>query len=97
MSFDEILSRVSQKHGLPMADLLSRSRTVAVTDARSEYFYLALTESLCSSVEIGNSIGMDHTTVLYGAARHAIKHGLPIPRGATPSRYRRWHPQEARA
>jgi len=89
MSFDEILARVAIKHGLHIVDLLSRSRSLAVTDARSEYFFLALNETPASSVEIGRSIGKDHTTVLYGAARHALTHGLPIPRGSSPNRYRR--------
>jgi chromosomal replication initiation ATPase DnaA len=91
MTFDEILSRVATKHGLEMSDLFARSRSLAVTDARSEYFFLALNETPASSVEIGRSIAKDHTTVLYGAARHAMKHGLPIPRGGRTGRYRRDH------
>jgi chromosomal replication initiation ATPase DnaA len=91
MTFDEILSRVATKHGLEMGDMLARSRSLAVTDARSEYFFLALNETPASSVEIGRSIGKDHATVLYGAARHALRHGLAIPRGSSPNRYRRWH------
>ena len=40
---------------------------------------------------VGRFIGKDHATVLYGAARYAVKHGLPIPRGAKPNNYLRWH------
>ena len=91
MSFDAILSRVATKHGLAMGDLLARSRCVAVTDARAEFFFLALNETAASSVEIGRATGKGHATVLYGAARHALQHGLPIPRGANPNKYLRWH------
>ncbi len=87
ISLEEILRSTAMKHHLRRVELLSRSRTAAVATARSEFFYRALSETLVSSVKVGRKVKRDHTTVLYGAARHAAKHGLPIPRGAVSSRY----------
>jgi chromosomal replication initiation ATPase DnaA len=91
MNLAQLLPLVAAKHGLNTWDLFARTRSVAVTDARAEYFFRALSETPTSSVEVGRFLGKDHATVLYGAARYAVKHGLPIPRGAKPNNYLRWH------
>lgn len=83
MTGEQLLDRIAGKHGLTLNDLLSRTRTKRVTDARHEFFFCALTETKASSVEIGAVCGKDHTTVLYGAAAHAIRNGLAVPRGAS--------------
>ncbi len=89
MNLEEILFVTAEKHHLSLRGILSRSRTQAVTNARSEFFYRALEETMASSVEIGRKVDRDHTTVLYGAARYAVRNGLPIPRGGISARYYR--------
>ncbi len=89
ISLEEILCSTALKHHLRRVELLSRSRTNIVVDARSEFFFRALSETLFSSVEVGRKVKRDHTTVLYGAARYAVRNGLPVPRGAISSRYGR--------
>lgn len=77
----KIMTEVANVAGLQLVDLFAVTRAKAVTTARAEYFYRALRETPASSVEIGKSCGRDHSTVLYGAAKHALKNGLPVPRG----------------
>lgn len=82
MTLAEILVRVSAKHNLATHDLFAVTRSRAVSEARHEFFYTALAETPASSVEVGRMCGtMDHSSVLYGASRYAVRNDLPMPRG----------------
>ncbi len=87
IGLEEILVAVAYKYHLRRVELLSRSRTDVVARARSEFFFRALSETLCSSAEVGRRVKRDHSTVLLGAARYAVRNRLPIPRGGLSARY----------
>ncbi len=87
ISLEQILCSTAEKYHLRRVELLSRSRTATVAAARSEFFFRALSETIFSSVEVGRKVKRDHTTVLYGAARYAVRNRLPIPRGGVSARY----------
>ena len=81
------MTQVAAQHGLKRDDVLPASRRGVVTDIMHEFFYRALTETSASTVLIGDISARNHSTVLYGAARWAMLHELPIPRGAAGGRY----------
>jgi chromosomal replication initiation ATPase DnaA len=89
-----IMTEVAAQHNLTRSDILPSSRHGKVMEVLHEFFYRALTETLASSVLIGDISARDHTTVLYGSARWAILHDLPIPRGAEGKRYMRFNQQK---
>lgn len=73
-----IVREVSEKHGVPPREILSRSRTVQVAAARTEAIYLTkATEPMTSAPTIGRWFGRDHTSVLTALARYQAKHGAP--------------------
>lgn len=76
-----LLEEVAAKHGLTRADLKSVRRPKKITDARLEFYYRAATETSQSMPAIGNVVNKDHTTVIIGCRRYAVKHDLPMPRG----------------
>ena len=76
-----ILNEVAERNGLSLVNMFARSRTAQIVNARHEYFFMAMNETTASSIQIGKACGKDHSTVLYGAIKHAFKHQLPVPRG----------------
>jgi chromosomal replication initiation ATPase DnaA len=84
-----ILNEVSAQYNLSRNDILPGTRRGNVQEACHEFFYRALTETLASTVLIGDACARDHTTVLYGSARYAYLHELPFPRGTDGGRYAR--------
>lgn len=89
-----IMTEVAAQYNLSRSDVLPSSRRGNVMEAMHEFFYRALTETLASSVLIGDISARDHTTVLYGSARWAVKHDLPIPRGGDGGRYAKFCNQQ---
>jgi chromosomal replication initiation ATPase DnaA len=57
-----------------------------ITAARHEFYYRAMAETGAPLSDIGVLTGAHHSTVVYGAARYASLHDLPIPRGASCAR-----------
>lgn len=75
-----IMIEVAQKHGLTPRDLVSTDRSAKLVLARHEYFYRALSETTKAAPQIAALVAREHSTALYGAARHALRNGLEIPR-----------------
>jgi hypothetical protein len=84
-----ILTAVAISHGLSLTDILAFTRTRAITDARHEFFYRAMSETSKSSVSVGHICARDHAAVLYGSSKWALDHGRPIPRGGAGGKYLR--------
>lgn len=77
-----IVDEVAKKHGLTMNDMRCRGQNKALVLARHEAMYRAAVETLASLPQIGKALGgRDHTTVIKGILRHALRNGLTPPRG----------------
>lgn len=73
---DEVLAQVADKHGLTVSDLRSKRVTRAYAWPRQEAMYRLHKELGLSSTVTGRILGgRDHTTVMYGAAKHASRMG----------------------
>jgi chromosomal replication initiator protein len=70
MTLAQLLCRVALERGVSVDDMKSNTRVKAVTDARREFFYRARKDTGHSSPAIGRACNKDHSTVLYGAAKH---------------------------
>ena len=77
----DILAEVAKKHGLTVWDLRTKSRTARLVTARAEFYFRALSETDKSCNTIGYYCQSNHYGVLYGSAKHAVVHDLPLPRG----------------
>jgi len=67
-----IIHQVAAQHGLQPDDLTGQARFGPLVKARQEAMYRLSKETRLSSSQIGKALGgRDHTTVLYGIARHA--------------------------
>ncbi|HWK65377.1 MAG TPA: helix-turn-helix domain-containing protein [Rhizobiaceae bacterium] len=74
-----IVREVAEKHGVPPREILSRSRTVQVTAARTEAIYRTkAARPMTSAPTIGKWFGLDHTSVLTALARYQARHGAPV-------------------
>lgn len=74
----EIVVAVAGRHGVSVADIVFRRRRVTAVAARHEVFYLAKEgHGRVSAPKLAGWLNCDHTTVLYGMARHAARAGLP--------------------
>jgi chromosomal replication initiation ATPase DnaA len=81
---DSILQDVADRRGYPVERILGPSRQFRIVRVRHEFFYLAtvaLKGTYRGAGWIGRRYGFDHTSVLYGAARHAEESGLKNPTG----------------
>lgn len=84
-----ILLQVAGEHAIPVDIICSRIRTLKVAAARHEFFYRVADATGLSLCAIAAVIGgMDHTSVLNGIHVHAMRRGLPLPRGMKP---RKWN------
>lgn len=63
---DQILQKVSEKTGLSVEDLKSKSRKREICDARKVYFRRCRETTHSSYEQIGNAINRDHSTAVYG-------------------------------
>jgi hypothetical protein len=74
----ELITRACVIYGLTREAFFSESREMRPVRARHWVFYHALDGGRASSVDVGRRAGgLDHSSVLYGAARHAARHRLP--------------------
>jgi chromosomal replication initiation ATPase DnaA len=81
LSTRQILDEVSAKHGFSVDDITGPSRVHPLVVARQEAMYRLVTERPHMSYQdVGRKIGArDHSTIVYGARKHARFHGLPLP------------------
>lgn len=72
-----ILREVSQKHGIPVKQIVGEQRSRAIVAARHEAMYRMAHETRMSLPQIGQRLGgRDHTTCLHGIRMHAERNGL---------------------
>lgn len=75
-----IKSEVAEKHGITVADIEGLSRPHELSIPRHELMYRLRVDLEKSYPQIAKLLGdRDHTTVIYGARRHAERNGLPMP------------------
>lgn len=73
----QIIAEVAEKHGFTFNAMLSNRRPRKLSRARHEAFYRCITETTHSTPTIGRCFGgMDHTSVIKGAARYKAEYGL---------------------
>lgn len=77
MRADSALNLIAHHHNISTIELLSESRTDKVVKARHEFFYTCMRDCGKPAAWVGGRYGFHHTTVMYGAAKHAETHGLP--------------------
>lgn len=74
----EILRETAEKHGLTTAEIVGESRSARLVLARHEVCYRMRKETTWSLPRIGRFLGdRDHTTVMNGIRKHAVRNGLP--------------------
>lgn len=66
---DEELSDLVREYQLPSGDILGERRTLSVMRVRQE-LYWRLRQRGLSYPEIGELLGRDHTSIMWGCARH---------------------------
>lgn len=69
MKMAQILADVAQRHGIPIADIKSRSRLRPIVHARQEAMALMRDEGR-SLTQIGLFLDRDHTSVIWGDRAH---------------------------
>ena len=67
----QVLDLTARHHGLTVADLTSRRRTGAITQARQIAMYLAREVTSASLPQIGEAFGRTHSTVLHSCHKIA--------------------------
>lgn len=92
----DIVCRVAEKHNISPLRLVASTHRSIVVDARHEAIYeIKRAKPALSSTQIGKWFGRDHTSVLYGMARHAANNDLPPMCGFDASgkmaRSNNWH------
>lgn len=65
---DEV-REIAERHGVPMHDLMGRTRVRAAVKARNKAYYHVFTK-LKFLTTTGAFFGRDHSTVAYGIGRH---------------------------
>jgi hypothetical protein len=77
---EEHMARACELYGVTMEELKGPSRKGKLSLARHYVFYHARMNSSAPSLSfIARKIGRcHHTSVIYGAGAHAIRHGLPF-------------------
>jgi len=89
VSLAAIIAEVAVKHGVSALHIASKIRVYPIVLARHEFFYRAMVETGVPTSRIASYCGgLDHSTVLHGAAKHAIRNGLKYPRNATWNNYK---------
>ena len=73
-----VMREVSNKHGIPLETIKSKSRSRKTTMARHEICYRLITEFKMSYPAAARKLGYDnHTSVLHAVDKFASRHGLP--------------------
>ncbi|WP_336800338.1 helix-turn-helix domain-containing protein [Kaistia sp. MMO-174] len=80
----EIIAATASKHGLRVSDLRSMRRIRRISYARQEAIYLAYDLTPAGLSTIGRAISRDNSTVIFAIRQHALRNGLPLPRGMKP-------------
>lgn len=76
-----IAKEVAAFHGIGGGDLIGRDKAYHIAWARQHFYWEAMARTTASTPQIGRWCGdRHHTTILWGAKRHAARHGLPPPR-----------------
>jgi hypothetical protein len=70
-SMMEIARQVAHAHGVKLEEMLGDRRHAYLIPARQEAMYHMVQEDRWSLPHIGRFFGRDHTTVMWGHARHA--------------------------
>jgi len=68
---EDVLDAVCAYYGLPRATLLGKGRALTVAQARQVAMYLLREDAGLTSIQVGQEIGRDYSTVLHGHARVA--------------------------
>lgn len=69
----DIVEKVSHECGVSMLEMIGRSRTKLVVEARHQAVYEVLRmKPTLSSVTVGRWFDRDHSAILYAAAKHAL-------------------------
>ncbi|MGD9740397.1 MAG: helix-turn-helix domain-containing protein [Parvibaculaceae bacterium] len=76
-----IIAEVSEKHDIPVKDILSERRAWALIPARHEAIYRCVAETALSLPAIGRVFNRDHTSIGHAVMRHHVRTGAPLPRG----------------
>jgi chromosomal replication initiator protein len=72
-----ILKEVSEKHGIPIVQLVGQQRSRKIVAARHEACYRMAHETRMSLPQIGAKLGgRDHSTIYYGVQCHAKRNGI---------------------
>jgi chromosomal replication initiation ATPase DnaA len=75
---EHIAAYIADRHGFTVPELLGEGRVRELVQARHEFFYEAM--RVRNDVSIGrlaDLIGVDHTSIMAGAARHSKRTGAP--------------------
>lgn len=84
-SVHSLVSEAARIYGVMPAQIMGKSRKARVSRARHWVCYYAVMARRLSLERVGDRLGgMDHTSVLYGAAAHSVRHRLPRPPGHFP-------------
>jgi len=74
----DLIARACEIYGVSPAAVLGPRRSFRYVRARHWVFHHAIKGGRSSISEIGRRMNRDHSSVLYGAAAHAIRHRLPV-------------------
>ena len=74
----EIIKAVADKHGLELAEMMSKRRAFRIVYARQEAMWILSKETTLSYPSIGALFDMDHTTIMHGVDAHARRIGEQV-------------------
>lgn len=87
-----IVATISELNRQDMDDVIGRSRRRVHVRVRNEVWYMLKTgnsplrKMSPSYMQIGRWFGRDHSSIVFGACRHALENGLPSPSGVDPAK-----------
>lgn len=77
---EDVMFQIHKEHGVSWKAIIGSCKVKRLVIARQHLYYLLMTSTKLSSIHIGNYVRRYHSTVLYGAVRHAQRHHLELPR-----------------
>ena len=72
-AWQTILTEIANKHGVTLTEMCSERRNRAPVLARHEAMYRLRAETRMSLLAIGERLGRDHSSVIYGIAQHRAR------------------------
>ena len=72
-AWQSILTEIASKHGVTLTEMCSERRNRAPVLARHEAMYRLRAETPMSLLAIGERLGRDHSSVIYGIAQHRAR------------------------